>query len=167
MNEKVVIGFSRPKNKIFPLFSWLVRLFQGGTKYSHVYVKWHSSYTNRDIIYEASGTSVRFVGGRLFNERVHITDEFDIEITKETKRKIVQFCVDNAGIPYGCKQILGIALVKLFKLKRNPFRDGKESQVCAEAVGYILREKLGFDIQKDLDTADVKDIYNLVMNINN
>lgn len=147
---KITIGFSKPKNHKFPIFSWLIRLCER-TSYSHVYVKWHSRGADTNVLYEASGSNVKFLGEKVYNDRVQPIHEYEVEIDKETYRRLLKFCMENAGIDYGLKQAFGIALVKIFKLKKNPFSDQRKSQVCSELVGHILEDVLGKDLDIDLD----------------
>lgn len=166
--EKLIIGFSRSKKK-FAIFSWLIRLVDG-TKYSHVYIKWYSNKLQREIIYQASGTMVNFVGTSVFLEKNEIIKEYELEISDETSLKVKQFAMDKAGIKYGLKQVLGIGYVKLMyifgKNVRNPFDDGSHTYVCSELVGEILKEKLNFGMDIDLQTITPKDIDELMELIN-
>lgn len=147
---KLTIGFSKPKKHLFPIFSWLIRLFEG-TSYSHVYVKWHSRGADTNVLYEASGSSVKFLGEKVYNDRIQPIHEYEVTISSETYKKLLKFCMENAGINYGIKQVFGIALVKIFKLKKNPFSDNKKSQICSELIGHILEDVLGRDLDLDLD----------------
>lgn len=154
---KLVIGFSRPRSNLFPIFSWVIRAFEG-TPYSHVYVRWYSSGAEVEIAYEASGTSVKFLGKEVFDKKILPICEYEVEINSDTYKKLLKFCMTNAGMSYGTKQILGIALVKIFKMSKNPFSDGRKSQVCSELVGNILQDVLGEDLNLDLDIAGPRSI---------
>lgn len=154
---KIYIGFSKPKNKKFPIFSWLIRLFER-TPYSHVYIRWHSRGAGVDVCYEAAGTQLRFMGPEPFKSNIQPLHEYELEISKELYPKLLTYCMTNAGMDYGLKQAFGIALVKLFKLKKNPFADGRKSQVCSELVGNILQEVFQLNIGIDMDIAGPKDI---------
>ena len=153
---KLKIGFSKPK-KLFPILSWLIRLFEW-TPYSHVFVRWHSLGADADIVYQAGGTSVNFMAGRIFDSKAETVYEYEIEVDRETYKKLLHYCMTNAGVDYGIKQVFGIALVKLFRLKKNPFADGKKSQVCSELAGNIIENLDMGDITIDLDVAGPKDI---------
>lgn len=157
----LTVGFSRPKGKLLPLFSWAVRLVEC-TPYSHVYIRWTSSH-GVPVVYEASGTSVKFVNGNLHEQDVKTIDSFTFDISEQAKWNLVKFCLENAGSPYEVKQIVGILCVKIAKLFgrkiKNPFKSGRYTQVCSELVGYVLRDVLGKDLDLDLDTASPKDIY--------
>lgn len=151
------VGFSRPKHRFFPIFSWLIRTVQK-TEYSHTYVSWVSSKSCIPIVYEASGTMVHFVSRRLFDEHVETIHEYELDITDEHYKELIKFCLINAGVSYGIRQVFGMVLVKLFNLKKNPFSDGKKSQVCSELVGYILNDALSANLTLDLDIAGPKEI---------
>lgn len=70
--------------------------------------------------------------------------------------------MSNAGADYGTQQLVGIAWVKinrLFGVKiKNPYGDGRRSQVCSEMVGYFMEHCLGWDVGIDLDVASPFDI---------
>ena len=160
MNIK--IGFSQPKGRIFPIFSWLIRLVEW-TKYSHVYLQWDSEFAQSKITYHAAGHSVHFLGTKKFNETVTPIHEFEIEISRDQYKELLHYCFENSGTDYGIKQIFGIAIVKaaglLGKEISNPFSDGGKSQVCSELVGYVLSEIMDKDIKLDLDIAGPRDIF--------
>ena len=66
------------------------------------------------------------------------------------------------GVSYGYGQIIGIGIVKLAyafgKVIQNPFSTGKDSMVCSEFVGYILKEILQLKLPADLDSITPKQI---------
>jgi uncharacterized protein YycO len=146
--SQVFIGFSKPKNKIFPWFSWLIRIVEK-TPYSHVFVRIPSNSLGVDLIYQASGVAVNFVGTKHFNDAVCVIKEFPFEISEEGKTALLRWAVSEAGVPYGVKAILGILLVKCFNLKRNPFSDGQKTWVCSELAGAVLRDFFGAEISDD------------------
>ena len=159
---KIKIGFSQPRNKFFPVFSWLIRLIEG-TKYSHVYLQWNSEFAESTITYHAAGHSVHFLGLNLFKQSVKPIHEFELTISQDQYKELLHYCFENSGTDYGIKQIFGIAIVKiagLFGKKiSNPFSDGDKSQVCSELVGYVLSEILNRELELDLDIAGPKDIF--------
>lgn len=165
--DKLYIGFSKPKNNKFPIFSWAIRLVEN-TPYSHVYIKWHSDYLERDIIYQASGSSVNFMEGSYFNNKAETLYEYEINIPNKSSKIAKQKAMDYSNRPYGIKQIFGILIVKIAKLFnkeiKNPFSDGKATWVCSEIVANILIE-LGYNINISLDNVTPKDIYNFLESI--
>lgn len=162
--EQVYIGFSRPSGWFEP-FSWAIRLAQW-TPYSHVYIRIPSTSLNRDIVYQASGLAVNFIGSQRFQSKEIIVKEFPINISPESKTKVLQFSVDSAGAPYGVKEVFGIAWVlfnSAFGRKvKNPFADGSDSFVCSEFVGDILKNDLGINLP-DPENIDPKIVYNAML----
>lgn len=158
--QTVTIGFSKPKGKKFPIFSWIIRLVDW-TPYSHVYLRWDSKYLERTLVYEASGTTVHFVEGSRFDKRIEVVHQYPIEVTDAQKKKMVQKAVDFSNAPYGIKQVAGIGIVKLARLFgkdiKNPFSDGSATWVCSEIVNDVLKD-LGMDVGVHRDNVTPKDI---------
>lgn len=135
---EILIGFSK-SNKIG---SKVIR-FCEGSEFSHVYVKWHSSYLERDIIYHASGHSVGFLTTANFLKAGNVVVlEKSLVISEETKKRVVQFCMDKSGTPYGVKHLIGFGIVKLLalfgKTIKNPFGDGPKTYICSELAAEVL-----------------------------
>jgi len=155
---KIRVGFSKPINKCFPIFSWLIRLFDGFSPYSHVYVRWYSNKLQRWITYEASGSSVNFIGEKVFNQTRKEIHYYEIVVNEEDTIRFQQYCVDTSGTKYGILQLFGIALARILRLKRNPFADNEATQVCSEAAGLLLKNVLKYNIKLELDLATPRDI---------
>jgi len=165
MDRKLYIEFTRPVGKMFPIFSWLVRAIEG-VKYSHVRLAWVNS-TNRKVIYEASGSGVKFIGTiSQLDHPVEVIDSFEIDITRDEYRALIDICMTYANISYSMKQIIGIGLTYLPFVKKNPFADGRYSQVCSELAGLVLETVKSVDIKEDLDIAGPKKINEVLTNIN-
>lgn len=164
--ETIYIGFSRPKG-LFEPFSWAIRLLQW-TSYSHVYIRVHSESLNRDIIYQASGFQVNFIGLNRFKTKEIVIKEFPIQVNSETKIKMLQYCTDMSGVPYGILEIFGFPWVILNSAfgrhVNNPFSDGTKSFVCSEFVGDILKDVLGYDLPNP-QNLDPKQIYQYLSNL--
>lgn len=160
----ITIGFSRPKET--KLISSLIMTVER-TKYSHVYIRWHSTGIDRTLIYQASGLAVNFMGLDHFLDHNTIVDEFDIEVSEESRRQIIQFAVDTVGLGYGTKQILGIGILRIgsaFGARwKNPFRDGRQTYVCSELVAHIMKSFMSEDIDINLDDISPKDIYEILL----
>jgi len=140
MMKQIITVYSRPK-KLFPLFSWLIRLYEI-TKFSHVAVMIHFEAINTIAVFEASGTNVKFVNYKDWMERNEIVHGYLHHVDKTTWRKLTAFAMRNVDKKYGVKQVFGMAYARLFK-KKNPWADGKASYVCSELVGYILKHVMG------------------------
>lgn len=153
--SKIIVGFSRHKG--FAPLSWLIMLCEG-TNFSHAYIKVHSESLDRDLIYQATGSGVHFVGKALFDKTAQVVEEYEIEIPDYNRKKLLQWCVDNAGKPYGHLQLVGIGLIRLAKLfgirMANPFSNGDQRYVCCELVAAAL-EHLGLASPEPLDQVDL------------
>lgn len=161
----ITIGFSKAKG--FAPLSWLIRACEG-TEFSHAYIRIRSESLDRDLIYQATGAGVNFVGTALFDQAAQVVEEYQIEISEETRKKLLQWCVDNSGKPYGRLQILGIGLVMLAKLVKlrikNPFPNGSGAYVCCELV-YAALEHIGIAGPSDLDQVDLKATRDMVRSV--
>ena len=137
----VFIEFTKPVERILPVYSWLIRMIEG-TEYSHVRIRWQNSI-GINLIYEASGSSVKLIGDYATNKHpVEVVHSYKFSLNKEEYRKLISL-FRFAGVDYGIKQVFGIALARLFKLKKNPLSQGRRSQVCSELVAMFLVEVLG------------------------
>jgi hypothetical protein len=167
--SKIIIGFSKPKSWFVP-FSWAIRICYG-TPYSHVYLKWHSESLDVDMIYEASGSMIHFTSPTRFSEMETVIKEYSIDISEETRKKMVKNCILRCGIPYAIKEAVGMGIVRLaklfgIKLTKNPFGQGQLKSKCSELVYDVLLEILSEEdraqmvqsIDKDQDLISPLDI---------
>lgn len=150
----ITIGFSKPKKIWFPIASWLIRLYQN-TEYSHTYISFDSPTFNREIVYEAVGAGVRFVGAAYWKEHATTVKTFTIEVKECNYITIMQYCIDHAGLDYGFLQNIGIYISNLFNLKSNIFKKGKN---CSEVLAEILHIE-GYKFDKEYDLIMPIDIY--------
>jgi hypothetical protein len=160
--KNLIIGFSTHKKPT--ILGSIIKLVEK-TEFSHVYVKLYSESLDRQLIYQASGLLVNFVGEEVFYEKNKDIMTFNIPITKEQQTKLLQKAVDNCGKPYGIKDLFGIGLVRLGRLfgirVKNPMADGSATYICSELASSILVE-LGFDFS-NLDDITPKDLYDKLM----
>lgn len=137
--KKIKIGFS--KRRKFNFISQSIMVLER-TPFSHVYVRISSESLSRDLIYEASGTAVHFKAVKLFDRDNIVVEEYEVDLDDDTYIKVMQFCVDNAGMPYGLMSLLGFVPVylgrSLGRTWRNPWRDGDRTYVCSELGAVIL-----------------------------
>lgn len=156
------VSFSKPKS--FKIFAWVIMKVDSST-FSHVSVSWDSPKLERTVVYQASSVMVNFVEGKRFLEEHEVIADFDLEMDSETHKKVVQFAMDRAGIPYGIMQCVGIGWVKLMKLfgkkVKNPFPNGTKNYVCCELVADLLNQDFGFAFQ-DLDNLTPTDVFNIL-----
>jgi hypothetical protein len=148
---KLFIGFSRPKNTFFPIFSYLIRWFYKAP-YSHCYVYWYARSAGVPVHYEASGTSVNFKGNWFVSRYIDPVKTYVVNIERSTYRKLLAFCVNNAGRPYSIKQVIDIIWARYFG--RRLFKaNGNYAQICSEVVGLILKDVIGEEVEVDLELA--------------
>lgn len=137
--RKIVLGFSRPiKLSIFAkAIMWADNL-----DYDHVYVKWTWNSIERDIIYQASKLAVNFESNVTFDGHAVAVEEYELEISDECFKNIMQFCMDNSNKPYGIKEIIGFVWVKLLGFvgikTHNPFPTHGNSFICSKIGAEVL-----------------------------
>lgn len=154
---KIKIVFTKPKNKILPIGSYLIRLYQK-TGYSHVALIFQTS-RGKKLVYEAVGSGIRYISKNKWLENVIVVESFELEISAENYIQIIDYCIENAGYDYGFMQNIGIAVAEIFNLKKNPFKKGKN---CSEVLAEVL-VKNGFDVTKPLDLVTPKDINDILV----
>jgi hypothetical protein len=158
----IIIGFSRPKAWLRP-FSWVIRLVTWAP-YSHTYIRYDNAYTDRSIVFQASGLVVNFMGQTMFDTEEDIYAEFSVPVSAATKLLVIQNATDKVGSPYGVGQIVGfgwVLFMRIFGKKvNNPFAS-TSSFVCSELVADLLNEMNGSTL--DSSTMTPKDIYNYVL----
>lgn len=164
--QTVTVGFSKPKK--WKPFAALI-MWGYDIPYDHVYIKFHSSFYDRDVIYQASGTMVNFMSPVLFESVNQVVKEFTLQITDENMIKMVQFAMDNAGKPYGIKQCLGLAIVRIAQLFgksiQNPFKDDGETYVCCEMAEDIVNDFTSVKIAQSADNITPKSMYDALSQI--
>jgi len=156
---KIKIGFSKPKS-LFKPFAWLIRLIEW-TPYSHVYVRSFSSLAGCDLIYQASGTQLNFMGLKHFEDNAVIIREFDFDIEDDNYRKYLGWAIRESGAPYGLLSAIGIGIQKILGLNKNPLSDRDATWFCSELAAKVLSdfvEIVGSPL--DFETAGPKDIFN-------
>lgn len=172
--RKIVVGFSRSKKKI-PIFSWLVRLWQGGTAYSHVYLKVFTTgiLLNSDTYLHAAEGKVFAMSSKQFLKRNEPTDEYQIIVNTNTFKKLINEMHELSGEDYGYMQNIGIIIVQLFRLFgkeiKNPFPSGFN---CSELVQELLELEFDFsqfdkntitprDVKERIDALDKQDLFKI------
>lgn len=163
--DEFIVGFSRPKGGFEP-FSWLIRLFTW-SPFSHAYIKFYSAKYDRWLIYQASGLKVNFIGSVRFNAAEVICSEFSLPVSDDARLKTIKFAIDECGVPYGIKEIIGMCAVlvcRMFGKKiKNPLSDGNASFVCSELIAEILNDIMTEQDKLDPETSSPKDVYNFLI----
>jgi len=133
---KIIVGFSTPKG-FFKPYAWLIKKWQR-VDFSHAYIRVPRA-SGVDVIYQASGHSINFMGLEVFKKNASIVKEFTFEISENSKSKFFDWAIKSSGLPYSVKKAIGIFLARCFGLKKNPF-SSEEGSVCSILVGYALEE---------------------------
>ncbi len=155
MSKRIYIGLSNPKKG--NLYSKCIRSILN-TSYSHCYVRWETSW-GFDAVYEASGFSIKFIGGDIWHARNEIYREWPIDISSRTYHsKFLPYLMSISGTVYGFMQILGILISITFGLSSNPFGDSSKKMICSELIYYILTEVFEKKWEKDPDIVTPKDL---------
>lgn len=155
---KIIIGFSKPKNKIFPWFSWLIRLYQN-TEYSHVYIRWEARGISENICYQASGSQVNFIGSDVFAKEIQPIFEYEMlqDLSVEQRRNLFKFAISKAGKPYGIKEVFGLLYSRFIDNSHNKL-DDEEHYICSELISTILKDELEVDLGKEASMTMPVDI---------
>lgn len=147
----------RPKNHPFPLFAWLIMIFQGMNPfskraYSHMAIGFESE-TGFCKIADVPFTGFREMREDRFFEKYHIVDiktrEFDIP-----RVQFLHWLEPHEGKKYDFLQIFGLSL-KLLNLKKVNYTGSDfKSLVCNELIiSFLVRfDKLKV---KDSDNWDL------------
>ncbi len=173
--KKIVVGFSRSK-KSFPVFSWLIRLYQW-TKFSHTYIRLSFGVLPSDNIIHASEGVVQNMSETIFNKKHEVTDEFEVyipdiivkdRITKDNLplyRVLYNILHETSGDDYSIMQNVGIVYVDIMryvfkKEVKNPWTAGWN---CSEFVAIILRTVYPSQFKElDVETITPKQVYQIL-----
>lgn len=152
--RKLYVEFTRPKG--FKPFSYLIRAVEC-TPYSHVRLRWVNT-TGVNLVYEASGSSVKFLGPKAQPD-VDVIHTFEFDIDKTAYRRLIQVCMTYAGIRYSISQAIKIGLLSWGIGKGRFTKDGEYAQVCSELVVRVMEKVFGIDLAVDEDTSGPKKLY--------
>lgn len=144
----------KPKKRFVP-FSWIIRLFQGGTDYSHCAFEFKIS--NKTMFYEAKQPEVSLRNEYYFNKQYNVVKKYKITVTREKYKDIRQMVMLYAGSPYPILENIALAFSKWFGLKDNFYKDERYKK-CSELLANFLNEV--FDVKINSEMCDVRDIDN-------
>ena len=161
--KTIIVGFSTP---IKPTaFSRMIE-WSDKTSYDHVYVTWKWASIERDIVYQASKMAVNFESNVTFDSHAKRVEEYELQISDECHKTIMQFCMDNSNKPYGVKEIFGFAWVKICswigQKVNNPFPTHGASFVCSKLITEILQIAKIVDSRISSDNIDPKDLNDII-----
>lgn len=148
---KIYIGFSKPTKSFVP-FAWLIQRIIS-RPYDHVYIRFPEPVTNEYMIFQASSTMVNLYSLRIFNSINTSVKEYEVDCTDEQYTNLWKFITNNLGVPYSLIEDFGILLMKVFKLKKQPFSRGLSAEFCSK-LGALVCPIIGIDIMQDPGTID-------------
>lgn len=154
--SKIYIGFSYPKEfKIGAagIAMWMNR------PYSHVYVRFENNKIPSTVYHAAHGM-VHFREFENFKLENNIVKEYCIEISEETRKKLLIECVCLAGEKYGYSELCKIFtsdIIFACTKKTVIFNNGK-GYICSELVGKLCVNDLGMTFTKPLHLLKPSDI---------
>lgn len=157
--DNIIVGFSKPKK--WKPFAWLIMIGYG-IPYDHVYIKLYLDDFENFIVFQASQLTVNLMGSYFF-ENNNIIDEFELPISKNNKKDLLNFCYNTIGKPYSIKEAIGLALIRIFQLFDIKFNNPFNGYVCSTLVGYILKGYLNKDISDNINNLSPLDIYNYLI----
>ena len=159
----VYVGFSRPRGWFKP-FAWTIMLVER-RRFSHVYLRWHSTGADSDIVYHASGTQVHFLAFEFFMKKAIIVEEYLYDLPKDHYKDLLKFCMRHAGVDYGTRGVFGIAWVKFAELFKRQVGNPLDSstQWCSKLIAQLLLG-VGVDTKIDAGTAGPSSIQKFVNN---
>lgn len=143
------IQFTRPR-KGCAILSFLIRLILG-TKYSHVLARWDAAGGEIDLVWEAAGSSIRFLGPIAHANRYKVVRQFDIPLTRTEYKRLIKYTHKYAHVDYGKWQLVGMLIARIFRMKKNLVSQGEAEQVCSEAVAGLLKYVKEWDIDINMD----------------
>ncbi len=147
--QQLKIQFTRPAGK-YKLLSWLIRKILD-TSYSHVLARWQGARGKVDIVWEAAGSYIRFLGPIAHANKYNVIHEYVVELDKAEYVRLIEYTHRYAHVDYGKWQLLGMLLARLLRLKKNPISQGEAEQVCSEAVYGLLNYVKGWESDLNFD----------------
>lgn len=143
------IQFTRPAKGI-KILSWLIRLILG-TKYSHVLARWNAAGGKVDLVWEAAGSSIRFLGPIAHEGKYNVVETYEVPLTRVEYKRLIEYTHNYAHVNYGKTQLIGMLIARLFRLNKNIISQGKSEQVCSEAVAGLLKHVKGWTSEYNFD----------------
>jgi uncharacterized protein YycO len=138
-----------------------------GIPYDHVYIKYSSAEFQSKMIFQASRLYVNLISEEEFLADNVIVQEFEIVLSDDKMAAMLQFAGKQLGKPYGIKESLGLAIVRIAELFgktiNNPFSFDGSTYVCSELVGYVCDNFAGMDVDTNPANITPKEMYNYLV----
>lgn len=143
---KVFIGLAGPKKGFVPM-AWAIQAILK-RKYDHCYIRFQEP-DGEWMIFQASGFAVNMYNADIWSSVNESLKEYEIETDKD----VWGFVKARLGVPYSLKEDFGILLMKIFRLKKNPYSAGGSAEICSQLAADFCKF-LGIDIPEDTSTID-------------
>jgi uncharacterized protein YycO len=122
-----------------------------------------------DIIYQASGSQVNCISTERFKTIETITDEFTIDLSNDSVKNMIQFCLKALGAPYDVSAVVGIGIVMLAnslgKDINNPLDDGTKEYFCSKFIETLMANFTAIKIDKKPSLVLPVDIFNTLVQL--
>lgn len=151
---KVYVGFAKPNGGFVP-FAWLIQWVERRT-YDHCYIRFQEP-TGDWMIFQASGMAVNLYNLNIWSSVNIPVKEYEIDITDQQFASLWAFIKSNLGVPYSLIEDFGILLMKIFKLKSNPYGKGMSAEFCSQLASNVCK-LLGIPISEDSDSIDPSEL---------
>lgn len=158
---KIYIGFSKPSK--FSAFASLIEAVEC-RGYDHVYIRVQEPISNRWMIFQASGLVVNLLSAQNFLSNKVSLKEYEINCTDIQYKAVWNFINASLGLPYSLIEDLGILLMKIFRLKDQPFNKGMSAWFCSK-LGAKICEILGISIPEDVADVDPSALDSILGNL--
>lgn len=119
----------------FPIFSWLVKLFQG-TDYSHFAIKYG------DWVLDSTISGTVWTSLSEFRKKYKLVKKWKFEIIRGKQNNVFEWSAKYSAKPYSLLQNLGVGLKWIGLLKTNPFGNNESHLNCSELVALWVRDYL-------------------------
>jgi hypothetical protein len=149
--KTIYIGFSKPAPGRFVPFAWIIQKVESRA-YDHVYIRFPEPMGDY-LVFQASKEMVNLYNMSIFSSLNVPVKEYEIDITPDQYDKLWIFIKSNLGIPYSLLEDFGILIMKVFKLKKQPFEQGLSAEFCSK-LGANVCLLLGIPITVDPSTID-------------
>jgi len=156
---KIIIGASRPIKG--QLGSRLIQWWQN-TDYSHIYVRWHLNFQERDIVFHASHGMVHQIELNNFTRDNTVVEEYILDLSEEQFKKLSQKAIDLSGTDYSYIELVQIFITDISKGKIE-FIDQK-GYICSELIAELLEEFFKAKLPKENWLMRPDDIINYLKN---
>jgi len=139
IQKEVEILFSTPKKWHLSgqIIKWTL-----GAKFSHVCLKINSEFYERVMVYEASAGQVQAENYDNWLKRNKVLSRFDVTVSSERKKKMIQFCIDHLRFKYGFWSLIGIFFNDKFGIRLPLGIDGAKKFICSEFTYLCLKDEI-------------------------